>query len=94
MRGLRGTPLQKAPHGRIAFQPDGASVRLRGFVERAAAGQQLRARGPVRLVLGQARVAGQRIERRRPAAAPRVLASATARLTATTGEPVSTHSAS
>ena len=88
------TPLQKSAHGRVAFEPDRHVVGASRLVVGARPRQQLGARRPVGLVFGEPGVAGDRFKAASPASAPFASASATARLIATTGEPVSASSAS
>jgi hypothetical protein len=81
VREQRGALLQKLPHGRIAFQPDRSAVGLQCEVDVAAAREQVGARGPVRLIVGEAGVARQRVERGQAGRR-------------TAGDPLSAHSAS
>ena len=87
--------LEESADGGVALEADRDVVGVAGFGVRAGLGQQLRARGPVGLVLGEPRIGGDLVERReRRAARRRTSASARARLMATTGEPDSASSAS
>ena len=86
---------RKLPHRRVALEPDGELVGLARLGEGAAPREELGAGGPVGLVLGEPRVARDRVERGEAgggAVARRPRASA--RLIATTGEAERARSAS
>src|SRR5581483_1766439 len=59
--------LKKTADDGVAFEADGHVVRMTRFVVRAGSREQVGARGPVRLVLGETRIGGdglKRVERR------------------------------
>ncbi len=58
--------LQKAAHGCIRFEADGALIGPGGFFSPAGAGEQSGAGGPIGLVLLKTRVIRQTIQRREP----------------------------
>ena len=87
--------LQEAAHRRIALETDRDLVGVPRFAMRARPRQQLRARRPVGLVLGEPRIGRDASGiAASPAPAPCISAIASARLIATTGEPASANSAS
>jgi hypothetical protein len=60
------TLLQKAPHGGVSLKPDRVLICELGLGDVAGPRQEISARGPIGLILRQAAIDGDLIERRKP----------------------------
>jgi hypothetical protein len=93
-RQHRLPPLQKPAHGRIAFKTDRNLVGITGLGVSGCAREQLGARGPVRLVLEQARVASGIRQRCEGGIRPVQFGNSQRAIDCTTGERVNSNKAS
>ena len=91
---LRPPLLQEAADGRVGFEPDRPLVGGVGRIELPGSRQQPGARRPIRLIVAETRIVGQRVERGNAGRSPARLGHRDRRLMATTGEPVIAASAS